>query len=88
VALSGDRRTPFESIAERKLRRQQLTDDGNLEISGRSPLGARKRSLDFPRPKAGLDRSPSLRSAVPRLFCVVDQSSGSRSRVLYCSAAR
>ena len=28
-------RTKFESIAERKLRRRQLTDDGNVEISGR-----------------------------------------------------
>ena len=28
-------RTWFESIAERKLRRRQLTDDGNVEISGR-----------------------------------------------------
>jgi len=25
----------FESIAERKLRRRQLTEDGNVEISGR-----------------------------------------------------
>ena len=28
-------RTRFESIAERKLRRCQLTKDGNVEISGR-----------------------------------------------------
>jgi len=28
-------RTKFESIAERKLRRRQLTEDGNVEISGR-----------------------------------------------------
>jgi hypothetical protein len=28
-------RTRFESIAERKIRRRQLTDDGNVEISGR-----------------------------------------------------
>jgi hypothetical protein len=28
-------RTRFESIAERKLRRRQLTDDGNVEVSGR-----------------------------------------------------
>jgi hypothetical protein len=27
-------RTRFESIAERKLRRRQLTEDGNMEISG------------------------------------------------------
>jgi hypothetical protein len=28
-------RTQFESIAEGKLRRRQLTEDGNVEISGR-----------------------------------------------------
>ena len=28
-------KTRFESIAERKLRRRQLTEDGNVEISGR-----------------------------------------------------
>jgi len=28
-------RTRFESIAEKKLRRRQLTEDGNIEISGR-----------------------------------------------------
>jgi len=28
-------RTQFESIAEQKLRRRQLTEDGNVEISGR-----------------------------------------------------
>jgi hypothetical protein len=28
------RRTRFESIAERKIRRRQLTEDGNVEISG------------------------------------------------------
>ena len=28
-------RTRFESIAERKLRQHQLTEDGNVEISGR-----------------------------------------------------
>ena len=28
-------RTRFESIAERKIRRRQLTADGNVEISGR-----------------------------------------------------
>ena len=28
-------RTRFESIAERKLRRRQLNEDGNVEISGR-----------------------------------------------------
>jgi hypothetical protein len=29
-------RTRFEAIAERKLRRRQLTEDGNVEISGRN----------------------------------------------------
>jgi hypothetical protein len=28
-------RTRFEMIAERKVRRRQLTDDGNIEITGR-----------------------------------------------------
>jgi len=28
-------RTRFESVAERKVRRRQLTEDGNIEISGR-----------------------------------------------------
>jgi hypothetical protein len=28
-------RTRFEMIAERKLRRRQLADDGNVEITGR-----------------------------------------------------
>jgi hypothetical protein len=28
-------RTRFEAIAERKLRRRQLIEDGNVEISGR-----------------------------------------------------
>jgi hypothetical protein len=28
-------RTRFESIVERKLRRRQLTEDGNVQISGR-----------------------------------------------------
>jgi hypothetical protein len=32
-------RTRFESIAERKLRRRQLTEDGNVEISGRDVRG-------------------------------------------------
>jgi len=28
--------TRFESIAERKIRRRQLTEDGNVEISGQT----------------------------------------------------
>ena len=30
-------RTWFQSVAERKLRRRQLTEGGNVEISGRDP---------------------------------------------------
>ena len=40
-------RTRFETIAERKLRRRQLTEDGNVEITGRdlreSPPAAARR---------------------------------------------
>jgi hypothetical protein len=32
-------RTRLELIAERKIRRRQLTDDGNIEITGRDPRG-------------------------------------------------
>jgi hypothetical protein len=32
-------RPRFESIAERKLRQRQLTDDGNVEITGRDLRG-------------------------------------------------
>jgi hypothetical protein len=28
-------RTRFEGVAERKVRRRQLTEDGNIEITGR-----------------------------------------------------
>ena len=34
-------RTRFETIAERKLRRRRLTDDGNVEITGRYLRGKR-----------------------------------------------
>ena len=34
-------RTRFETIAERKLRQRQLTDDGNVEITGRDLLEKR-----------------------------------------------
>jgi hypothetical protein len=33
-------RTWFEGIVERKIRRRQLTDDGNVEISGRDLRGS------------------------------------------------
>ncbi len=38
-------RTRFESIAERKLRQRQLTEDGNVEITGRD---LRDRSISAP----------------------------------------
>ena len=43
-------RTRFERLAERKLRRRQLTEDGNVEITGRdlrecSPLAPRSARL-------------------------------------------
>jgi hypothetical protein len=43
-------RTRFESIAERKLRRRQLTEDGNVEISGRD---LRESSGMMPKDKTG-----------------------------------
>jgi hypothetical protein len=38
-------RTRFERIAERKLRDRQLTEDGNVEITGRDLRMPRDRSL-------------------------------------------
>ena len=40
-------RTRFELIAERKVRRRQLTDDGNVEITGRD---LRERSIEARHP--------------------------------------
>ena len=42
-------RTRFELIAERKVRRKQLTDDGNVEITGRD-LREREVRASHPRP--------------------------------------
>ena len=42
-------RTRFELIAERKVRRRQLTDDGNVEITGRD-LREREVQARQPRP--------------------------------------
>ena len=42
-------RTWFERIVERKLRNRQLTEDGNVEITGRD--------LREPQPDAGVNRS-------------------------------
>src|SRR5438105_8505547 len=47
-------RTRFEVAVERKLRRRQLTDDGNVEITGRDP-----RERD-PRPLSRVDRPYAL----------------------------
>ena len=41
-------RTRLELIAERKVRRRQLTDDGNIEITGRD-LRERERRAHYPR---------------------------------------
>ena len=47
-------RTKFESIAERKLRRRQLTEDGNVEISGRD-----LREVPGAKSRIGWARSPT-----------------------------
>jgi hypothetical protein len=47
-------RTRFESIAERKLRRRQLTEDGDVEISGRD-LG---KNSSVARRRSGRSSSP------------------------------
>ena len=47
-------RTRFELAVERKLRRRLLTDDGNIEITGRD---LRERA---PRPVSGVDRAYAL----------------------------
>jgi hypothetical protein len=46
-------RTRFERIAERKLRRRQLTEDGNVEITGRdlregAPVGSQSVQMRQP----------------------------------------
>src|ERR1700686_5319061 len=48
-------RTRFERIAERKLRCRQLTDDGNVEITGRDlrERGLRERGLRLPSREIG-----------------------------------
>jgi len=40
-------RTRFERIVERKLRNRQLTDDGNVEITGRDLRAPREASAAF-----------------------------------------
>jgi hypothetical protein len=58
-------RTRFESIAERKLRRRQLTDDGNAEISGRV---AQSTSGNVPTAKERLKSTLSSRSLQATLW--------------------
>ena len=41
-------RTRFERIAERKLRNRQLTEDGNVEITGRDLRALRDTALTAP----------------------------------------
>jgi hypothetical protein len=48
-------RTRFERIAERKLRRRQLTDDANVEITGRD---LREREQDTQQPRPSWFRAP------------------------------
>jgi hypothetical protein len=50
-------RTRLELIAERKVRRRQLTDDGNVEITGRD-LREREVRVHYTRP-IGYRRVPS-----------------------------
>jgi hypothetical protein len=50
-------RTRFQRIAERKLRRRQLTEDGNVEISGRDLReGSSEASQDEPHRAVGARR--------------------------------
>ena len=51
-------RTRLELIAERKVRRRQLTDDGNVEITGRD-LRERKVQSHYRRPIIGYRRAAS-----------------------------
>jgi Protein of unknown function (DUF1488) len=50
-------RTRFERIAERKLRRRQLAEDGNVEITGRDLReGSSEASWGSPHPTVGARR--------------------------------
>ena len=57
VAAYYLQRPRFESIADRKLRRRQLTEDGNVEISGLSSVP--RTIIRFPTAK-GRPRPPKL----------------------------
>ena len=49
LELIAERKVGSELIAERKVRRRQLTDDGNVEITGRD-LREREIQARHPRP--------------------------------------
>jgi hypothetical protein len=51
-------RTRLELIAEKKIRRKQLTDDGNVEITGRDPREQEVQS-HYRRPIIGYRRAAS-----------------------------
>jgi hypothetical protein len=68
----------FESIAGRKIRRRQLTEDGNVEISGRdlrSGLRPTTKTRRRTAPRFSYTRLPAHNNAIPRrerrepLFC-------------------
>jgi len=52
-------RTRFEGIAERKIRRRQLTEDGNVEISGRGLRQVRGAGYRLQEPRSTLP-SPQI----------------------------
>jgi hypothetical protein len=58
-------RTRFESIAERKLRRRRLTEDGNVEISGRDLREGSSAAIGSRRRPAQFDPSRLRKNAVP-----------------------
>jgi hypothetical protein len=53
--------TSAESIAERKLRRRQLTEDGNVKISGRGLVGGSRRTLTEAAYSTFIKRGPAAR---------------------------
>jgi hypothetical protein len=55
-------RTRFERIAERKLRRRQLTEDGNVEISGRDLREGQSSARVMNRPPPRLGERSTLRA--------------------------
>jgi hypothetical protein len=58
-------RTRFESIAERKLRRRQLTEDGNVEISERDVRRVSVRTLPTAEERLKSTQSRHLRPFIP-----------------------